>query len=396
MRSTYLGPILTVVLLLALFVTLPAAEGQKTTKAVQAPWSPEKAWTWYKSVRPIRGCNYLPRTAVNDTEMWQSETFDPKTIDQELGWAEEVGYNSLRVFLQYIVWEHDPDGLKKRMGEFLALANKHGLTVTFVLFDDCAFAGREPYLGKQENPIPGVHNSGWVPSPGPQRVTEKRYWPRLKAYVTDLVGSYRSDPRVLAWDLYNEPGNENTGNKSLPLLQSAFVWARQAAPTQPLTAGFWSPKLKELNETMFGESDIITFHAYSDAQSMESTIKELSRHGRPLICTECLRRQVGCTFAAVLPIFAKYEVQCWLVQLGSGGRKDTDLHVVGLQEGRPHAESMATRYVPSGRDAVRSSGNQIDTKLAATSGGCPLGPPPMEKASIPNEQDATAVTRSSS
>jgi hypothetical protein len=163
-------------------------------------------------------------------------------------------------------------------------------------------------LGKQEDPVPGVHNSGWVPSPGHNRVIDKRYWPKLKDYVTDLVGSYGSDPRVLAWDLYNEPGNEKMGDKSLPLLQSAFVWARQAAPTQPLTTGFWSPELKELSETIFGESDIITFHAYSDAQSMESTIKELSRNGRPLICTEWLRRQVGCSFAAILPFFAKYNV----------------------------------------------------------------------------------------
>ncbi len=259
MRSIGLGLNRLVILLLALFVTMPAADGKKTTKAVQAHWSTEKAWKWYTSLRPIRGCNYLPRTAVNDTEMWQSETFDPKTIDQELGWAEETGYNSLRVFLQYLVWEHDPDAFKKRIDEFLAIANKHGLTVTFVLFDDCAFAGREPYLGKQEDPVPGVHNSGWVPSPGHNRVIDKRYWPKLNGYVTDLVGSYGGDPRVLAWDLYNEPANSGTNQESMPLVEAAFNWARLARPLQPLTVGVleWDSSMSELIMKL---SDIVSFH----------------------------------------------------------------------------------------------------------------------------------------
>jgi hypothetical protein len=98
------------------------------------------------------------------------------------------------------------------------------------------------------------------------------------------------------------------GDKSLPLLQSVFVWARQAVPTQPLTAGFWSPELKKLSETMFGESDIITFHAYSDAQSMESTIKELSGHGRPLICTEWLHRPRRSTVVTILPLLYNHRV----------------------------------------------------------------------------------------
>jgi hypothetical protein len=307
MLYTYLGRESAAVLLLACFVTMPAAEGQKTTNAVQAPWSPAKAWIWYKNHTPIRGCNYLPRTAVNDTEMWQSETFDPRTMDQELGWAEQSGYNSLRVFLQYIVWEQEPDAFKKRIDDFLAIAKKHSLTVTFVLFDDCAFAGKDPYLGKQEDPVPGVHNSGWVPSPGRRRVIDRRYWPKLKEYVTDLVGAYGGDPRVLAWDLYNEPGNSGMGEKSEALVNAAFDWARLARPSQPLTVGVWEP-----NSSMLGPimelSDIVSFHGYGPPKDMTAIIEICRKVGRPVVCTEWLRRQVGCTFAAILPIFAKYDV----------------------------------------------------------------------------------------
>ena len=129
------------------------------------PWGVKKAWNWHRQAGPIRGCNYLPRTAVNSTEMWQAETFDPQTIDQELGWAEALGYNSVRLFLQFVVWQQDPKGFKQRLNQFLRIAGQHRIRVMLILFDDCAFAGREPYLGKQDEPVPGVHNSGWVPSP---------------------------------------------------------------------------------------------------------------------------------------------------------------------------------------------------------------------------------------
>ena len=180
-------------------------------------WSPEKACQWYRSVGVIKGCNYLPRTAVNMTEMWQADTFDPETIDEELGWAEKAGYNSVRVFVQYLVWEDAPDGLKQRIDKFLSIADSHGITTMMILFCDCAFAGKEPYLGKQDDPMPGVHNSGWVPSPGLKRVTDRSICPDFERYVKDIVGTFEQDRRILIWDLYNEPGNSGMGPKSLPL-----------------------------------------------------------------------------------------------------------------------------------------------------------------------------------
>lgn len=37
-------------------------------------WSEEKSWEWHKQQGWLRGFNYLPRTAVNWTEMWQQDT----------------------------------------------------------------------------------------------------------------------------------------------------------------------------------------------------------------------------------------------------------------------------------------------------------------------------------
>lgn len=271
-------------------------------------WSQEKAWQWYKGIRPIRGCNYLPRTAVNMTEMWQKQTFDPKTIDQELGWAEKAGYTDVRVFLQYMVWQDDAEGLKKRIGEFLTIADKHNIKTMLILFCDCSFAGKEPYLGKQHAPVPGVHNSQWVPSPGLKRVTDRTAWPNLQKYVKDIIGSFGNDERVMVWDLYNEPGNSGMGEKSLPLVEAAFKWARSTNPSQPLTVGAWADFKSSMSQRLMELSDIVSFHGYDSPGGLNAKIKACSKFSRPVICTECLRRQVGNTFEAFLPIFSENQI----------------------------------------------------------------------------------------
>ncbi|MGD0088813.1 MAG: 1,4-beta-xylanase [Planctomycetota bacterium] len=286
---------------------LALAGAQAAERELPAVWSKEKAWEWYKSAGVIRGCNYLPRTAVNSTEMWQAETFDLQTISQELGWAKDSGFNSLRVFLQYRVWENDAKGLKERIAAFLAGAARNGISVTFVLFCDCSFAGKEPYLGKQDEPVPGVHNSGWVPSPGLKLVADKSAWPSLEKYVKDVVGSFSQDQRVLLWDLYNEPGNSGMGEKSLPLVEAAFEWARVAGPAQPLTTGPWSDFKSRMSQRMLDLSDVVTFHGYDGAAGLEAKILRCQAQGRPVLCTECLRRQ-GSPFGIFLPVFAKHGI----------------------------------------------------------------------------------------
>jgi hypothetical protein len=270
--------------------------------------SQQAAWQWYTTTAPIRGCNYLPRTAVNVTEMWQCETYDPTTIGQELAWAEAAGYNGLRVFLQYLVWRDDPAGLVARLDQFLEVASNHGMRTTLVPFCDCSFSGREPYLGPQDAPMPGIHNSGWVPSPGLGRVTDRSAWPDLECYAKDLVRRFGQDDRVLIWDLYNEPGNSGMGEKSLPLVEAAFTWAREVNPAQPLTVGLWNDLTGPMSRRLAELSDIVSFHAYGDPQDVEAKIEVCRTYGRPLLCTEWLRRQVGNTFAAILPLFVQYKV----------------------------------------------------------------------------------------
>ena len=63
-----------------------------------------------------------------------------------------------------------------------------------------------------------------------------------------VVGAFANDPRILAWDVWNEPDNgdgiptrksepKNKNEIILGLLPQVFAWARTAHPTQPLTSG---------------------------------------------------------------------------------------------------------------------------------------------------------------
>jgi len=342
-----------------------------SSAACAGQWSPEKAWRWYGRVGTIKWCNYLPRTAVNMTEMWQGETFDPATIDEELGWAEEAGYNSVRVFVQYLVWKDDADGLKKRIEEFLSIADSHGISTMMIFFCDCSFAGKEPYLGKQDDPVPGVHNSGWVPSPGLERVTDKSVWGDLEKYVKDIVGSFAGDKRILIWDLYNEPGNSRMGEKSLPLAEAAFAWAREVNPLQPVTIGAWSNFNGRMSKRLMELSDVVSFHGYDGPEGIEAKIKICRQYGRPIICTEWLRRQVGNTFASILPVFAANRVGGYHWGLVAG-RTQTYMHW-GSKKGSPMPKVWQ-------HDVFYPDGKPYDTKEmqllkafsfgAAESGGC--------------------------
>ena len=297
-----------------LLAVVAAAALLLTTVACAAaaePWPAERARQWYARQPWLVGCNYVTSTAVNTTEMWQAETFDLATIDRELALAEGLGFNTVRVYLPFIVWEHDPPGLMTRIDRFLGVAARHGIRVMVCLFDDCAFAGKQPYLGPQDAPVPGVHNSGWTPSPGSRLVTDPAALPRLERYVRGVVGALARDDRVVVWDLYNEPGNERMGNKSLPLLEAAFAWARQAQPVQPLTTGIWNAGLKDLNARTLDLSDVVSFHNYGDLGGVKRQVADLAARGRPVLCTEWMRRAGGSRFASHLPFFKQQRVGCW-------------------------------------------------------------------------------------
>ncbi|MDR0843656.1 MAG: glycoside hydrolase family 5 protein, partial [Tannerella sp.] len=268
--------------------------------AVRDVWTKEQANEWYKQWGWLRGCDFLPSTAINQLEMWQAESFDPATIDRELGWAEGIGMNCMRVYLHHLAWEVDKDGFKLRVGQYLDIAAKHGISTVFVIFDDCWNPTYQS--GKQPDPKPGVHNSGWVRDPGDLIFQDTALTVKLEAYVKDILTTFKDDKRIVLWDLYNEPGNSGYGDKSIPLLQKVFVWGRTANPSQPLSAGLWSKSLSGLNKIQEENSDVITYHNYNSQENHQQAIDSLKRLGRPMICTEYMARRNNSTFQTIMPM----------------------------------------------------------------------------------------------
>lgn len=296
---------------------------QQETSTGRGVWTKEQANDWYSKQPWLVGCNFIPSTAINELEMFQAETFDTATINRELGWAASIGMNTVRVYLHDLLWKQDAAGFQKRLNTFLEIASRHHIKPVFVLFDSCW--DPFPKLGKQRDPKPFVHNSGWVQSPGYEALKDSTEYPRLEAYVKGVMSAFANDERILAWDLWNEPDNTNNtaygkvelpnkGDYVLPLLEKTFEWARSVNPSQPLTSGVWagdwssSEKLKPIEKLQLDQSDIITFHNYENGEEFEKRIKWLQPLGRPIICTEYMARGNNSYFESSLPIAQKYKV----------------------------------------------------------------------------------------
>ncbi|MDT5352729.1 MAG: hypothetical protein QOJ56_1261 [Mycobacterium sp.] len=285
-------------------------------------WSPDRANSWYQAQGWPVGANFITSNAINQLEMFHPGTYDPRRIDTELGWGRFHGINTVRVFLHDQLWAQDSRGFQTRLAQFVGIAARHRIKPLFVLFDSCW--DPLPRLGRQHAPTPGVHNSGWVQSPGAERIDDRRYTRALQDYVTGVLTQFRNDDRVLGWDLWNEPDNPANQYRNVEradklervadLLPQVFAWARSVDPGQPLTSGVWDGEWGDpaSRSTIAGiqlaNSDVITFHCYAEPATFESRIAELAPQGRPILCTEYMARPMGSTIDGVLPVAKRHNV----------------------------------------------------------------------------------------
>ncbi|BCM93962.1 hypothetical protein IAD21_05857 [Abditibacteriota bacterium] len=298
-----------------LTVALTSTLAARTAEA-RPLWTPAQAEAWHQANgnQWLRGSNFLPSSAINQIEMWSADTFDEPTIDRELGYAQSLGFNSMRVFLHDLPYQQDSAGFLSRVDRFLTIADKHKIRPLFVLFDSCWYP--LPYLGPQMAPRPYTHNSGWVQSPGVAALQAPGEYPRLHTYVSGVVKRFADDNRIAGWDVWNEPDNGDGGASARPnlepknkvdlvnaLLPQVFEWARESDPTQPLTSGVWKghdwsddAKLGKTDRIQLENSDVISFHNYGDQGEMKMAIASLRHYGRPVVCTEYMARPNKSTF----------------------------------------------------------------------------------------------------
>jgi hypothetical protein len=345
-------------------------------QAIYPRWDPARARDWQEAGDWLLGCNFIPSNAINQLEMWQEETFSPAMIDRELGWLAGLGMNSVRVFLHNLLWEQDAAGFLKRVEHFLEIAHRHGIGAMLVFFDSCW--DPEPVLGRQRGPRPGVHNSYWVKSPAVRTMTDPAAFHRLEEYVTSVVGHFRDDRRVHAWDVWNEPDNFNQGFSAngqafpavemakiiLPLLAKSFDWVRAGRPSQPVTSGVWQgdwssdEKMAPLHRFQVLASDVVSFHCYKNREEALAEIEPLRRFERPLMCTEYLARGMGNTFQAILPWFKEQGIHAY--NWGSVSGKTQTIYPWDSWQ-KPYAQEPPVWH----HDIFRADGSPYDPEETA-------------------------------
>ncbi len=294
---------------------------------VAGRWPAARARAWYDALPWLVGTNFYPSSAINAIEMWQASTWDPDTIARELQWGQQLGFNTHRVYLHDLVWQDDPEGLYRRIDQFLDLCATHGCRPFFVFFDDCHFPTCE--LGPQPLPVPAYHNSGWVSSPDRASalqmtcgVAPPELQERLRGYVQGTLDRFRDDARVLCWELYNEPGrghgtataferrhpaDQPYGNMACRFVHQTWVWAREVAPSQPITSTT-EGSVGEVNWAInFINADVQSIHAYSPAEQTERILRNFLPFDRPVMMTEYMARTSGSTFEAILPILKQHK-----------------------------------------------------------------------------------------
>jgi hypothetical protein len=338
--------------------------------AADEPWPVARANQWYSQQTWPVGSNYISSTAINELEMWQPDTFDLPTIDRELGWAQSLGMNTMRVFLHNLLWQQDSQGFLHRMDQFLEVADKHHIKIMFVLLD--SVWDPQPRLGKQRAPKPHVHNSGWVQAPGADLLKDDSRWnAELKPYIVGVLTRFHDDKRVLIWDLMNEPDNDNDVYKAtelpdkaaraLKLLREEWKWARTVNPSQPLTSGVWKGKwapdsaLGDMERFQLQNSDVITFHSYDVPEETKRRIDSLRRYNRPVICTEYMARPLGSTFAVILPLLKKENVGAY--NWGFVNGKSQTIYPWDSWQ-KPYTAEPAVWF----HDIFRTDGTPYDTK----------------------------------
>ena len=236
----------------------------------EGQWSKEKAWEWFSQHEWPVGCNYVPSYAINQYEFWQPETFNTQVIDREMALAEDLGFNTLRIYLHETLWFADKEGFKSRINQFLDLAESHNIKLIVTFFTNGGNHNKEFSLGPQPEAIPGVHNSNWVPSPGRAVIDDPTRWPALKEYVQDILSTYKHDKRILYWNLCNEPENFKNGCDVKDFMPAVYEWAWEVRPDQPLSSPIWQRPGINATQTKLDivafactYSDIVTFHCYS-------------------------------------------------------------------------------------------------------------------------------------
>ena len=282
---------------------------------------------WYESLPWLRGSNFLPSNVINRLDMYQSYKSDEhlRVSDIELDLHEKIGFNTVRLWLDFDCYYLEKEKYLEILEEYISLCDKHHQLVMLVLAHEedlpyDTFKAKE--LGEQRkyyNHFNRDYPQYYEMAPRKKHYLEFDETRDLFLEMIDVVvNKYKNDKRIIAWNIYNEPGI-TIGNRAIPLLELLFDKVRKINPIQPLSADIWrdvdengipySPEERKALEL----SDFISFHSYNKYPSFTKKIEALEKHNRPIIVTEWLQRINHNNVEDIYPYLAKKRIgaYCW-------------------------------------------------------------------------------------
>jgi hypothetical protein len=168
----------------------------------------------------VRGVNYVPSYSRNDIQTW--EDYDQATVERELSYAQGVGFNAVRVFLNMSPWVADRNTFLSHYDHFVGACAAKGIRPLVVLFDDDFFD--VPGVNRTSEIAPWLASKAyrtekWMANPGIKILAEdaSNDWALTDMFLTDVAGGSRAnDRRLLGFDVMNEPSRHAPFAGGLP------------------------------------------------------------------------------------------------------------------------------------------------------------------------------------
>ncbi|HSV74861.1 MAG TPA: hypothetical protein VLH79_13965 [Chthonomonadales bacterium] len=204
----------------------------------------------------VRGFNYQPSYGTTGLELWMR--FDAATVDREIGLGKRYFpcMNALRIWLSWDAFKRDPAAFAAHFEQALAIADRYECVVMPVLFNRRHDATLD-YGGAYIDHF--LHGASWVQS-------ADMFGPYLKA----VVGAHAADPRIVAWDLCNEPFSYVSPTDRIPEIVGAeYAWlrglrdrCRVLGAQAPITIGIHSGHARAGLEQVDDICDLLSIHPY--------------------------------------------------------------------------------------------------------------------------------------
>lgn len=223
-----------------------------------------------RDLSAVRGANYRGAGATNTTDYWVH--YDAAETERDLGYADRLHLNQLRVFVNYASWQADPAAFRRNLIDLARACERHRIGLMITVGDSQSFIDKD-----------GAINGA-----------------QIDELVAALVAAIGREPALAFWDASNEP-DYNAAGSPLDQQVKRFAIARRVAAAlhkldrkTPVTIGVaFEPSMEALVDAV----DVLSFHDYlptrgAIAGDIARAKAFAARSGKPVMDTEtgCIAR----------------------------------------------------------------------------------------------------------